>query len=87
MSKNNLINTIENIKSRTDLVNFVQSLKQDFIDNEMEWENQNLVSFFDAIAGWVEDMDGFYKNQGKSFSEDQSWKTFAEILYAAKHYE
>ncbi len=78
---------LENIKTRSELSEFVTALLRDLEKNKDEWENATLSSFLEAISAWVKDMDGYYKNHGKPFTENQSWKTFAEILYAAKMYE
>jgi hypothetical protein len=36
---------------------------------------------------WVEDMDGYYKNNNIQTPENISWNFFANVLYAAKIYE
>ncbi len=82
-----LIDRLENVKTRKDLSEFVSALLKDLENNNTEWENASLDDFLEAMSGWIEDMDGYYKNQGKPFSEDQPWKIFAEILYASKVYE
>lgn len=87
MKENDLLSQLESVESRTDLSNFVVALLEDFNKNKNEWENSNIPSFLEAMSGWIQDMDGYYKNHDKPFSEDQSWKIFAEILYAAKKYE
>jgi len=84
---NELAEKLESVQTRHDLSEFIASLLQDFKKDKPGWENTTLPSFLEAMSAWVEDMDGYYQNQGKPFSEDQLWKTFAEILYAAKMYE
>jgi len=39
------------------------------------------------MAAWVEDMDGFYTNQGLPVPEKPDWKVFADILMGGKIYE
>jgi len=39
------------------------------------------------MSRWIEDMDGWYANQGKSVPEEPDWQTFAHILGAATVYE
>ena len=51
------------------------------------WENQDIKSFLEAMAGWVEDMDGYYLNKGEKPPVTPTWKTFAEMLRAATIYE
>ncbi|PIE40757.1 MAG: hypothetical protein CSA49_06830 [Gammaproteobacteria bacterium] len=84
---NQLISKLENVKTRADLSEFVSALLNDLEGNNAEWENASLSDFLEAMSSWIEDMDGYYKNQGKPFSEDQPWKLFADILYASKIYE
>ncbi len=40
-----------------------------------------------AMASWIEDMDGYYKNIGELLPQTPSWRTLADILYASKMYE
>ena len=87
MIKRDFMVELEKINSRNDLSKFVQALSEDCKENSAEWENPDLTSFLAAMASWIQDMDGYYSNHNKPFSEDQSWKTFAEIVFAAKQYE
>ena len=77
----------EKIRSREDLSHFINALKDDLQANTNEWSNSDLASFLEAMAAWVVDMDGYYKNIGKPFSEEAQWNSFGDILYAAKSYE
>ncbi len=84
---NKLLEKLENIQTRKDFSEFITCLSKDFEQHKEDWENPNLLSFLEAMSSWVEDMDGYYKSHQKPFSENQPWKIFAEILYAAKIYE
>lgn len=75
------------IRSREELVEFVKALSDDFRDNSDSWENANLQRFLDALGAWVEDMDGYYQNQGQLLPEQPTWKVIGDILMAAKVYE
>lgn len=75
------------IRSREDFVAFVRALSKDFKDNPQSWENDNLYRFLEALGAWVEDMDGYYRNQGKPAPQQLDWKTFGDMLMAAKVYE
>jgi len=48
---------------------------------------ENLESFLGALASWVEDMDGYYQNQGREVPPTPTWKMFGEMLAAARVYE
>lgn len=87
MNQSVLLSQMEAVRSRDDLVAFIQALSNELKSHPETWENPDLSSFLNAMAAWVQDMDGYYLNQKKEFSEDQSWKTFAEILYSARIYE
>lgn len=75
------------VRSREDFVAFVKALSQDLRDNPSTWENANLERFLEALSAWVEDMDGYYLNQGKPVPRQADWKVAADMLMAAKLYE
>jgi hypothetical protein len=75
------------IRSREDLAGFVRELNRDLHDNPASWENASLERFLEAISAWVEDMDGYYLNQGKPVPQQPDWKVVGDILMAAKMYE
>jgi len=78
---------VQQIRSRADFATFVGSLLVDLKDRRDEWENRDLGAFLQAIKGWVEDMEGYYQNVGEAVPDQPSWKTFGQILLAAKVYE
>jgi hypothetical protein len=77
----------KSIKSREDFIAFVRTLSKDFRENPQSWENDNLERFLEALGSWVEDMDGYYRNQGKPVPQQLDWNTLADMLMAAKMYE
>lgn len=83
----NLSEEANNIQSRTDFVSFVRVLLQNFEENSDSWENKDVGSYLDAIAAWVEDMDGYFQNRGEPIPQQPDWKLFGQILLAAKFYE
>ena len=87
MKNLNLSEQLDKLESKEDFSRFVLGLLEDFRINSAGWENQDLLSFLEAIAAWSEDMDGFYSNQGRDTPKVTDWKIFAEILYAARVYE
>jgi hypothetical protein len=78
---------VNSIRSREDFVAFVRALNKDLKDNPQSWENDNLDRFLEALSAWVEDMDGYYLNQGKPVPQQLDWKSFGDMLMAAKMYE
>lgn len=75
------------IRSREDLAEFVKALCKDLRENPESWENPNLDRFLEALGAWVEDMDGYYLNQGQLVPQQPDWKIVGDILMAAKMYE
>jgi hypothetical protein len=78
---------VKEINTRQDFVSFVQSLREDFLRNGDNWENQQLPNYLAAMAGWVEDMDGYYQNLGQVMPEQPNWSMLAQILLASRIYE
>ncbi|MCW0332962.1 DUF7660 family protein [Pantoea ananatis] len=75
------------VSSKDGLVKLIEALAKDLKDNPDEWENKDLSSYLEALASWIEDMDGYYENTNQPLPKDTNWKVFADILMAAKVYE
>ncbi|MCB9333485.1 MAG: hypothetical protein H6574_20695 [Lewinellaceae bacterium] len=67
----------EKIINQQDFVSFLNKLIMDFNQNKNQWENDDLLSFLKGLEGYASD----------KFHGEVSWKTFAEILLAARVYE
>jgi len=78
---------IKKIQTRQDFISFLRALRKDYAENLSSWENRDIETFLGAMASWVEDMDGFYINQGLPIPEKPDWKVFADILMEGKLYE
>lgn len=50
------------------------------------WENVSLPRYLEAMAGWLQDCEGYYANQGLPFPED-GWEVMRDALQAATVYE
>lgn len=83
----NLNEQVNTIASREDFVSFVRNLLNNFREDPGSWENRDLVSFLNAIAAWVEDMEGYYENRGELMPQQPDWKVLGQIFLAAKFYE
>ncbi|WP_227938176.1 DUF7660 family protein [Alkalihalobacillus deserti] len=68
---------IESIRSKEELISFIDKLKNDLVTNNTEWENLSLEDYLEAIKGWIED----------TLPSNPNWSTIAEILIAGKYYE
>ena len=52
------------------------------------FENSDAKSFLLALAAWLEDCDGYYRNSGQEIDTNKpSWRLFADALSAATVYE
>ncbi|MFI0989417.1 DUF7660 family protein [Streptomyces exfoliatus] len=77
----------ENVASKDELASFVRSLHRDHVDGGEAWENADLARFLEALAAWVDDADGWYRNTGHELPADGDWRFFARALQAATMYE
>ena len=78
---------VEKIQTRDDLVLFIHHLVQDLHTRPERWENTSLDAYLAAIAAWVQDMEGYYRNRGETTPHHPTWKHVGEILLAARIYE
>lgn len=83
----NLESQVNTINSRESLTVFVHSLARSLKESPSDWENANLEGFLDALAAWVEDMDGYFENRGESTPQTPDWKLIGQMLLAARVYE
>lgn len=77
----------ETIQSREDFLRFLRLLADDLKSNPDSWENANLPRFLEALAAWIEDMDGYYLNQKQSVPEKPDWQVLRDMFMAARVYE
>jgi len=82
-----LLNAAAATTTRASFVAFVRELANDLEANPAQWVNTDLASFLEGLGAWVDDMDGYYLNQGKQVPERPGWETIADMLMAARSYE
>jgi hypothetical protein len=75
------------VKTREDLARFIKELKVDLLNHSNDWENADLASFLDAMAAWIKDMDGYYKNTGQKQQDITQWRFITDMLMASRVYE
>lgn len=76
------------VRSREELIDYIFSLLDEHDAIGDRWENQNLYSFLQALAAWLNDCEGYYRDTGQSVDARQpSWQLFADALSAASVYE
>ena len=77
---------IERVQTKEDLAKFITDLRMDLDAHGESWENPTLERFLEAMVAWLSATDYLEKNRGHPV-ESSSWKTIANLLYAAKIYE
>ena len=75
------------IKSKSDLVDFIKSLCEDFKSSGEEWESLRIDDYLEALSAWLQDMDGYFANRNEGAPKTLDWKLFGMALLAAKSYE
>lgn len=78
---------VDAVDSRDDFVEFIGALRDDLTTRPEDWQNATLDGFLEALGAWVQDMDGYYQNNRLPVPSAPNWKSIAEMLLAAKHYE
>ena len=74
------------IENKKDLVLFIEHLVDDLKQNPDNWENNTLERFLEAMSAWVNDIEGFYVNQG-SRPPEINWKFVGQLLLVSRNYE
>lgn len=76
------------VTDRQTFSNFIDLLRQDFIDNPESWENKKLQDFLEALSSYTEDIQSYYDNMKQNVNADEpNWQTFADIFKGASIYE
>lgn len=87
MDRDELYRFAKTVKSREDFVKFVNHLNDDCQRRSNEWENKTLEQFLGGLAGFANDMKGYYKNMGEEVDVEQiTWRMAAQMLLAATVY-
>ena len=74
-------------QTRAQLSEFISALRDDLQASPDSWENPILDRYLGAMAAWVHDMPGYFKNKGIEEPAQPSWALLATMLHAAKIYE
>ena len=78
---------VSHVQKKAELVEFIRALANDLASNRGRWENPTLDTYLAALSSWLEDSDGYYRNQGRPIPAEPSWRDIAEMLMAASMYE
>ena len=76
------------MNSRADLVCFIYALQDDMEQNPETWENKDLHTYLGALARFLNDSHGYYRNAKLDVDAGvPSWRILADSLQAAAVYE
>lgn len=76
------------MNSRSDLVRFIHALQDELEQHPERWENLDLHTYLGALARFLGDADGYYRNAQIDVDSDvPSWRLFADCLDAAATYD
>lgn len=74
--------------TRTEFIEYLKDLKDDFVHNRSRWENDTLEDYLDAMIAYAEDVQGYYDNMKMDINADEpTWDNFLTILKGAAVYE
>ncbi|UQB68288.1 hypothetical protein [Epilithonimonas zeae] len=74
--------------TKQEFIQFIENLRVEFIKNNAQWENKTIEDFLEAMARYVEDIDGYYQNINQEIDlEKIDWKVFSDILKGSSIYE
>jgi hypothetical protein len=78
----------ETVHSREELIDHLFRLLDDYDGVGNQWQNRDVYTFLQAMAAWLNDCEGYYRNNGLSVDVNKpSWQMFAHALSAAAVYE
>lgn len=73
------------MKSKGDFFAIVNDL---ITTSDTDWKNKTAINFLEAMVAWIEDSEGYYKNQGIGMNtEKPSWQLFGDVIQAGNAYE
>jgi hypothetical protein len=87
-TKDELFEMARNVASRSDLVAFIEVLSVEYRARGDQWENNRLELYLNGLAGFTNDIGGYYRNMGETADPNNvTWRMVAEMLLAATLYE
>ncbi|MFE3122934.1 hypothetical protein ACFXHD_05890 [Streptomyces hydrogenans] len=83
----NALNDTGWVRTRADLVAYIQQLSQEALNPANGWENRSLDRYLEALGAWTADMDGYFLSRGGRTPEQPDWSLIADMLRAACFYK
>jgi hypothetical protein len=75
------------IKTKDDLIAFLDQVREDFSRNGHTWENQDISRFLEAFQSWLDSSENYYNNAHIPLDTVTPWKHVADAFAAARIYE
>ena len=80
--------TVYEMNARSDLIQFIYALQDDLKQHPENWENSDLHTYLGALARFLGDAHGYYRNKKEDVDPDSpSWRLLADSLQAATVYD
>ncbi|HVS35657.1 MAG TPA: hypothetical protein VMS17_08745 [Gemmataceae bacterium] len=80
-----LVGRREAAATKADFVEFLRLLLSNHRNRPEEWENATLPDFLEALQGFAEDMEGYYRNAGvEADLSKPGWRVFVDLRLAAR---
>lgn len=74
------------VRNRLELAAFLRALVHDWEMNPTDWENLATPGYLEAMAAWLQDAEGYYRNTGQTMPDQPTWQLLGQVLLAAKKY-
>lgn len=78
---------VDSIKTARHLAEFICELRGSLDDGSHVWEHAELGPYLEAMAAWLDDMEGYYQNRNEPVPSRPDWAFMGKLLVAASVYE
>lgn len=78
---------LDTVRTRRDLVDFLDALLSDLEADPDGWENPSLDAYLEALARWLGSMDQLFINTERPVPDAPTWQLMGLALLAAKTHE
>ena len=82
-----LFDTICNVKTKEDFLDFINDLGKDFKVNNDEWQNTSITAYLESLAACLEVDHNMWKEKEEYNNEKISWARVADLFLMGKYYE
>ena len=68
-------------------IEILDQLLRELRASPVGWENSSLPTYLEALAAWIEDCPGYYRNNFNRDVPADGWEVICDALLAARSYE